>query len=817
LALHVGVELCRALRYAHSRTNESGEALNIVHRDVTPANILISTEGEVKLTDFGIARAKGRIHQTQAGVLKGKFGYMPPEMVRYEEIDARADLFCAGVLLYLLAAGRHPVAHASVMDAIQRYETKQVPLPSSANPDIPPELDRAIMKALEPQPSRRWQTAQALGEELQNILYGNPAWRGTAREATKLLSGRLREVAPEVFGEVVPHETLTRLAQEHASPELLPPFHGAETSEASTAAAPPASSGSEGGPSEPSAYAELDTDEGLPYADVQRARAVLKSGEADVPARREGGTDASVPLPDPAADLAIPSTDPNGADPLAEPVLPSQAASSERGDSLANDQTVAAYNWNGGERTLANDDADGATMVGVSIDHLSEPETGRVVAKDLLDEDTLGSGAIDSPTILPRDDGGGAPTAVSQMEPQHSAEADVWGGEGEIGATLLEGLDGGVVRTGFDGADRTLADGLDDEEESALPTFVQVAEENPTYSPPNGAQPPASSSSVPGAPRPSQSRPGAKEAPFAGPIRIVVGADGRPVPASSGFSSGGGVLEGAPVPSEGLDGMDFGTDTGRWIAGELDSSRLGWSDEEAGRRAVATRHQAGTTPPPAVASNGIPQPSYPAPGSPYPPSAGWTSGPTPQYAPSALRRNAPLIVVLGTALLLVGLFVYAWFGTERFWPRLQIETTPSGAAVVVDGERKPGRTPTVIVAPAQRHRIELRAEGHTTAIRDVTEDVGRGHTYLLEVALDRVLPMLHISPVSGVVFINDIEVGRGTDVQLSKLPSTGPLRVRIEAAGHETYEVSFDSIASMPTSMDVPLVEKPEPKRRRRR
>jgi serine/threonine protein kinase len=212
--LFIGTELCRALKYAHTRVNHAGEPLNIIHRDVTPANILLSIQGEVKLTDFGIARAKGRIHQTQAGVLKGKFGYMAPEMIRYEQIDARADLFCAGVVIYLMITGRHPVAGANVMEAIARYEEKQIPKPSEVNPEIPPSLDQIVMRALEPKVENRWASAAALGAALQDAVLKVPQWRREVQDGAQQLSEVLREVFPEAFTDPISPDLSEKLLRD---------------------------------------------------------------------------------------------------------------------------------------------------------------------------------------------------------------------------------------------------------------------------------------------------------------------------------------------------------------------------------------------------------------------------------------------------------------------------------------------------------------------------------------------------------------------------------------------------------------------------
>ncbi len=205
-AVYITNELCRALKYAHTRTNHAGEPLNIVHRDVTPANVLISVQGEVKLTDFGIARAKNRVHQTQAGVLKGKFGYMAPEMLRYEAIDARADIFCAGVMLYEMVAGQHPVEGASIMDAITRLEEKDVRPPSAHNGKLPPEMDAIVMKALEPKPLERWQSAAELAAALQDLILRDATRRIEMRHGSESVTALIRELFPQAFEPPLPRE-----------------------------------------------------------------------------------------------------------------------------------------------------------------------------------------------------------------------------------------------------------------------------------------------------------------------------------------------------------------------------------------------------------------------------------------------------------------------------------------------------------------------------------------------------------------------------------------------------------------------------------
>ena len=112
IALYLMAEVCRALAYAHGRKDGSGKPLQIVHRDVSPQNVLVSEQGEVKVADFGIAKALGKRERTQTGIIKGKLEYMSPEQALGKPLDASSDVFAVGTLLYLLATNRRPFAHS---------------------------------------------------------------------------------------------------------------------------------------------------------------------------------------------------------------------------------------------------------------------------------------------------------------------------------------------------------------------------------------------------------------------------------------------------------------------------------------------------------------------------------------------------------------------------------------------------------------------------------------------------------------------------------------------------------------------------------
>jgi len=169
-AVHVGVEVCRALAYAH-RLAADGRPLGLVHRDVSPHNVLVSFEGEVKLADFGIARAMSQAGLTDPGTVKGKLAYMAPEQARGEPVDGRADVFALGVLLWELCTGRRLFARetdAATLTALLGQDP--VSPPSAWNEEVPPELDAALLAALQRDPARRTATADALGAALATAL-----------------------------------------------------------------------------------------------------------------------------------------------------------------------------------------------------------------------------------------------------------------------------------------------------------------------------------------------------------------------------------------------------------------------------------------------------------------------------------------------------------------------------------------------------------------------------------------------------------------------------------------------------------------------
>ncbi len=174
MAAHVAAEVAKGLDYAHRRRDVHGRPLGIVHRDVSPHNVLLSFEGEVKLTDFGIAKARTLVEpQQEAASIKGKYAYMAPEQARGEPVDARADVFSLGVVLYELLAGVNPFRAASDYETLQRVRVGRAPDLGEVASEVPAELAAIVSRAMASKPAARFETAGAMYEELVHFLFAS--------------------------------------------------------------------------------------------------------------------------------------------------------------------------------------------------------------------------------------------------------------------------------------------------------------------------------------------------------------------------------------------------------------------------------------------------------------------------------------------------------------------------------------------------------------------------------------------------------------------------------------------------------------------
>ena len=171
MAVRIIADAAAGLHAAHELRDEHAAPRGVVHRDISPHNILIGTNGAVKLVDFGVAKAVGRVSEaTRAGQLKGKFGYMSPEQARGKPIDRRSDLFALGIVLFELTTSRRLFRGETDIETLKLVISSRVPPPTSLDPHYPPELERIVLRALQRDPQARYQSAAELEADLRQYL-----------------------------------------------------------------------------------------------------------------------------------------------------------------------------------------------------------------------------------------------------------------------------------------------------------------------------------------------------------------------------------------------------------------------------------------------------------------------------------------------------------------------------------------------------------------------------------------------------------------------------------------------------------------------
>src|SRR5919199_1457711 len=158
--VYIIMEVCKGLAYAHEATPpETGRPLGIVHRDVSPPNVLLSRNGEIKVTDFGLAKAAVQVETTDPGVVKGKMSYLAPEAARGEEVDRRADIFAVGILLYEMMTGKRLFYGDSDYQTVELVRAAKIPPIAAQNPEVESEIEEICRKALAKRVEDRFQTA----------------------------------------------------------------------------------------------------------------------------------------------------------------------------------------------------------------------------------------------------------------------------------------------------------------------------------------------------------------------------------------------------------------------------------------------------------------------------------------------------------------------------------------------------------------------------------------------------------------------------------------------------------------------------------
>lgn len=173
LVLEIVWQLCDALDHAHNLRDEAGEPLGIVHRDVSPHNLIVSSSGFVKLIDFGLAKAKHSSVQSQAGIIKGKLNYVAPEYI-HGKLDARCDLWAVGVLLHEMLSGRRLFGADDDFATLEQVRSMPIAPPSKSNAAVSRELDEIVLTALQRDPARRWQSASKMRTALSTFSNLSP-------------------------------------------------------------------------------------------------------------------------------------------------------------------------------------------------------------------------------------------------------------------------------------------------------------------------------------------------------------------------------------------------------------------------------------------------------------------------------------------------------------------------------------------------------------------------------------------------------------------------------------------------------------------
>jgi serine/threonine protein kinase len=224
-AAHFAHEVCLALDYVHNLKGGDGEPLNVIHRDVTPSNILLTKAGGIKLLDFGVAKYRASQVETSQGLIKGKAAYLAPETLEAKPIDSRIDIFSLGIVLHEMLTLVGLFESDSHMLTFRKILTLPIDPPSKTRPSVPPELDAIVMKALERDPARRYQTAGEMATDLRRFVVENGLpenWNGAFVRAL----GDLAPGAPRapVEGTAATANELPKPTGPDLDPDFAPDF-----------------------------------------------------------------------------------------------------------------------------------------------------------------------------------------------------------------------------------------------------------------------------------------------------------------------------------------------------------------------------------------------------------------------------------------------------------------------------------------------------------------------------------------------------------------------------------------------------------------
>ncbi len=311
VAVEITRRLASALDHAHTRHNEAGEHLGIIHRDVSPDNVILTVHGEVKLVDFGIAKAKDRLGSTRTGLVKGKVTAMAPEQIHGRPLDQRADIFGLGVLFYRLITGKRPFSSRALGPMLQEILLHRPPAPAQVRADCPVDVSETIDKMIQKFPDDRFPSMSPVLEILDHVLATN-GWVVSSRRLAEVLN----ETFPgeiEVFDEATAHHMLAKVKDldlrcpDYSIGEVVPVSTDCRTSTGEQGSSSPA-------PTEMSRHAQGHPDPrtvmALPRSSPADARTVTAGTEPAAPKQQSSTSDEQRARP-----RALPAVDPPARNP----------------------------------------------------------------------------------------------------------------------------------------------------------------------------------------------------------------------------------------------------------------------------------------------------------------------------------------------------------------------------------------------------------------------------------------------------------------------------------------------------------------------
>ena len=227
--LYIGLEICKGLSHAHNLRDENGTPLHIVHRDISPPNILITRGGEVKVTDFGLAKATTQLEKTDPGVVKGKFSYLSPEAALGKEVDARADVFAVGILIWEALAGRRLFLGESDYETVKKVQRAEVPSLRTFNKDVDDELDALLKKSMARDRDERYSSSQELGDAIADYLFRHRL-KVTSYDIGRMMQGvvnvrdrdRAKRADPSIIDKLIQDELLAFTSLDQLDDPLNP-------------------------------------------------------------------------------------------------------------------------------------------------------------------------------------------------------------------------------------------------------------------------------------------------------------------------------------------------------------------------------------------------------------------------------------------------------------------------------------------------------------------------------------------------------------------------------------------------------------------